>query len=219
MASYIPSKEADLINWGLNYTTLISATPLAYGLTAGDAASLASNFAEFQTAYNLAINPSTRTIATVAAKDEQKAGFLSLARSYAAIIRANQSVTNEQLAALGLTVRDSTPTVVPVPTSVPVINVPLAGPSQQYMTIADQYTPTSKAKPQGVAGMLLFRKTAATPQTNFVGAQAVGLFTKADQLLDTSGLTAGEVATYWGRWYNRKGQLGPLSAPASAVIQ
>lgn len=219
MANYIPSKEADLVNWGENFTDLITATPLAYGLTVLDASTLQSNFDEFKAAYQVAVNPATRTISTIAAKDEEKAGFLSLARAYAAIIRANQAVTNEQRAALGLTVADPTPTPVPIPSSVPVINVPLAGPSVQYMTIVDQYTPTSKAKPAGVAGMALYRKVAATPSGVFLGATLVGLFTRADQLIDTSGLEQGQVATYWGQWYNRKGQLGPISAPASAVIQ
>jgi hypothetical protein len=215
--SYIPSKDADLISWGENYSDLLTADPALYGLTAGDALTVQTQFDEFQAAYNLAVNPSTRTIVTVAAKDEEKAGFLSIARAYAAIIRANQAVSPSDKAALGLSIPDPTPTPVPPPSSVPVLAVPLVGPNQHYMTIADQFTPTSKAKPVGVAGMLLYRVVGTAPAVDPEQADVIGLFTRADQLISTAGVVAGKIVTYWGRWYNRKGQIGDFSSPVSAV--
>ena len=121
---YIPNRDADLVAWGLNYTDRITATPMAYGLQAADALILQTNYDEFVTAYNLAVNPPTRTIVTVAAKDEERAGFVSLARAYANIIQANEGVTPEQIAELGLTVRDTTPTPIPTPTTQPVLALP-----------------------------------------------------------------------------------------------
>lgn len=215
--AYIPSKDADLVNWGNNFATLITADPPRYGLQASDASVIQSNFDEFQTAYGLATDPATRTIVTVAAKDEEKAGFLSLARSYAAIIRANQGVSNDDKVALGLNIPDPTPTPIPAPTSYPVLTIPLAGVGQQYLSVADQFTPTTKAKPFGVAGMLLYRKVGATPAVNMDGAEVIGIVTRADSIISTAGVTAGQITSYAGKWFNRKGELGPLSAITSQV--
>lgn len=215
--SFIPSKDADLINWGANFTDLITASPATYGLLSADALVLQDNFDQFNAAYDLAINPATRTIVTVAAKDEEKAGFLSLARSYAAIIRANVGVSNANKTALGLNIPDPTPTPIPPPSSVPVLAVPLVGPSQQYLSIADQFTPTSKAKPFGVAGMLLYRFVGTAPAVDPTLASVISMETRADRIISTEGILAGKIVTYWGRWYNRKGQLGDFSSPVSCV--
>lgn len=218
MANFIPSKDADRINWGLNFSDLITGDPTRYGLDAGAAALIQTNYDQFAAAYALAIAPETRSIVTVAEKDEQMAGFISIARSYAAIIRANGAVSDADKVALGLIVRDPTPTPVPVPSSTPTIAVPLSGVNQQFMTIRDQFTPDSKAKPSGVAGMALFRTITVAPSVDMSAAVFVGLFTRGDQLVDTTGLDKGKYANYRGCWYNGKGQIGPFGPVVSAVI-
>lgn len=210
--AYIPSKDADLINWGRNYTDLLTADPARYGLQAADALTLHNLFDDFDAAYALAIDPNTRTKVNVALKDGHKADFLSLARAYAAIIRANRGVTDEDKTALGLNIPDPTPTPVPVPTTVPVMSIPLVGQNVHMFTIVDQLTPSKKAKPEGVAGLLLHRKVGATPATVFEDFTVCGLLTRSDELVSTLGVASGQYVTYAGQWYNRKGELGPLSA-------
>lgn len=215
--SYIPTKDADLINWGANFSSLLTADPALYGLLPTDALVIQTNFDEFQTAYTTAIDPSTRTIVTVAAKDEERAGFLSLARAYAAIIRANQGVDPADKAALGLTIPDPTPTPIPPPATPPVLVAPLAGPGQLLLAIADSLTPTQKAKPFGVAGALLYRKTGQTAPTDPAGAEVIMILTRADNIISTSDVIVGNYATYWAKWFNRKGELGPLSAGVTMI--
>lgn len=216
--AYIPSKDAELINWGENYTDLLTADPGKYGLDDADALDLQNYFDAFDSAYALAINPTTRTALAVAVKDGQKVLFLGVARAYAAIIRANQGVTPEDKAALGLAIPDPTPTPVPTPTTSPVIVIPYAAVGIHVMSIVDQLTPTLKAKPFGVAGCLLYRATGAVAPTDFADASLVKIVTRADALIETSGLTAGHFASYWGRWFNRKGELGPVGDRTSYII-
>lgn len=56
--AYIPTKEADLVAWGLNFTNLRTANPALYGVSAGDAALAQGAFDDFQAAYNLVSDPS-----------------------------------------------------------------------------------------------------------------------------------------------------------------
>jgi len=209
---YIPTRDADVDNWANNFQNLLTLDPAKYGLAAADAAIVAGQFTIWHTAYQLAIAPETRTKPAVADKDGEKLTLLQICRDYAAQIRANKGVTDEDKAALGLTIPDPTPTPVPVPSTIPVINVPLAGPGKHAMNITDQLTPDSKAKPAGVAGMLLFRGTSPTGPVAFSACSVHSMQTRSDVLIDTSDVTAGHFVTYYGKWYNRKGQFGGESA-------
>lgn len=214
---YIPTKDADLLNWGRNYSDLITADPVLYGLDAADAAIIQTNFDEFDAAYALAIDPPTRTFITVALKDEQRAGFLGIARGYAAIIRANQGVAPEDKAALGLNIPDPTPTPIPAPSTFPILVVPLAGPGQALLSITDELTPSVKAKPFGVAGALLWRADAAGVIPDFDAARVIRILTRADNIIDTSDVTVGNITRYWAQWFSRKGEFGPIGPSAQIV--
>lgn len=218
--SYIPTKDADLINWGSNFAAVITADPAAYGLLAADALTIQTNFDEFNAAYTVAINPATRTIVTIAAKDEEKAGFLSLARAYAAVIRANAGVSPEAKAAAGLTIPDPTPTPIPVPSTYPLMAAPLQGVGTILMTLVDQATPLIKAKPFGVAGACLYfsKWVGATPPDGD-SKQLLGLITKSDNIIETAPFaTAGEKIRWYAQWYNRKGQLGPIGPVLDTIV-
>lgn len=215
--SYIPSKDADVITWGNNFATLLTADPSLYGIDASLALINQTMYDEFVAAFNLASDPATRTIVTVAQKDEEKAGFLSLARSIAAIIRADQGVSEANKAALGLTIPDPTPTPIPAPTTKPVLSAPLAGQNQVYMTIVDELTPDKKSKPAGVAGCVIFRAEGTAFPLSFADAKFNGIRTRSDNIMDTSDVAGGTLLTYWAQWFNAKGELGPVSSGANTT--
>jgi hypothetical protein len=106
--SYIPSKDAELDAWALNFKTLIAATPTNYGLVAADATAISAAYTSWHTAFLAATNPSTRTKGTVETKNVQKANMLTVVRGYAATIRANKAVSNELKIGIGLHVADTT---------------------------------------------------------------------------------------------------------------
>lgn len=218
--SYIPTRDADLIAWGDNFASVITADPAVYGLLPADALVIQTQFDEFNAAYVIAVNPATRTIVTIAAKDEEKAGFLSIARAYAAIIRANAGVSNDAKAAAGLTIPDPTPTPIPVPSTYPLLAAPLQGIGQILMTITDQATPLIKKKPFGVLGGCLFSQkwTSASPPPDATKT-LFGLITKSDNVIETAGIyAAADKVRFYAQWYNRKGQLGPIGPTLDVII-
>lgn len=207
--AYIPTTDALLINWGRNYSDLLTATPATYGLEAADALIVQTQFDIFDDSYDAAIAPETRTIVTVADKDGEKLTFLRIARLYAAIIRANQGVTDEDKTALGLNIPDLVPTAIPPPTTYPEISVIIAGAGMHQILITDQLTPTLKAKPFGVAGCLLYANSAPTADPVMTDAPLLAVITRADTALDVSSFPVGSHVGYKGQWFNRKGELGP----------
>jgi hypothetical protein len=70
---YIPSRDADFDPFAINFKTLIVATPTNYGLVAADGTAIATAVDSWHTAFLAATNPTTRTTATIATKNTQRA--------------------------------------------------------------------------------------------------------------------------------------------------
>lgn len=218
MASYIPSKDAQLDDWALNFKTLIAATPTNYGLVTADATAITNAYTSWHTAFLAATNPTTRTKATVETKNVQKANLLSVVRGYAATIRANKGVTNELKIGIGLHVPDTSRTPVPPPSTQPVLKIAKIAQGYQDVLAVDEATPLTRARPAGSVGLLVYRFVGAASTSSpsdaafltFVGKPSVQTtFTEADR---------GKTVTYFARWTNARGEVGPWSQGVSAAI-
>ena len=208
--AYIPSQDALILSWAQNFSDLLTADPPRYGLTAPDALIVKTQQDIFAAAYALATSPSTRTEVTVADKDGEKVTLLILVRKYAAIIRANLGVANEDKTALGLNIPDLVKTPVPTPVTYPMISVLFAASGIHQLFIADQNTPDTKAKPYGVSGCLLYQKSGVTAPVDMDDALLTAIITRADTALNVSATPAGHHISYRGAWFNSKGEIGPV---------
>ncbi|MGE3109676.1 MAG: hypothetical protein AB7G11_08330 [Phycisphaerales bacterium] len=216
--SYIPSRDSELDLWVLNFSTLITAAPVTYGLVAADATAISNAYTAWHAAFLAASNPSTRTRATVMAKNEQKATILAVVRGYAATIRANRAVSDELKIGLGLHVRDTQPTPIPPPSTYPMLTVNGMGQGLQRLRAADQNSPARRGRPMGTAGLLLFRAVGTDPVTNPTDAAFLSFVTKAEFQSQFTSVDNGKTATYFARWTNSKGEVGPWSPPVSMPI-
>lgn len=215
---YLPSRDAEISDWGNNFSSLISADPARYGLYGAEAGTLAGLLDAFEQVLQAAVNPSTRTAVTIAQKDGAKVAFISYARSQAMIIKANQGVSDEDKVALGLNLPDPARSPIPRPSTVPLLSVIAATPGEHTVRYADQNTPASRAKPFGVVQLVLFAAVEVASTDDFTKAHFVGAFTKQPLAVAYDAAQAGKVATYWGQWNTRTGLLGPLSAPVAFTI-
>lgn len=216
--SYIPTRDAELESWLANFKTLIAANPTNYGLVAGDATTITNSYNAWHTDFLAATNPTTRTHVTIAAKEAQKILTLDVVRTYAATIRANGAVSDALKLGLGLNVHDTLPTPIPAPSTYPLLSINGAGPLMQDLRAADQTSPTRRAKPHGAAGLLMFRAIGTAAATDPGDAAFLGFVTKAAFTSSFDSADDGKVATYFGRWTNAKGEVGPWSAPVSMRI-
>jgi hypothetical protein len=214
--SYIPTTDSGLDDWSANFATLITGDPGLYGLDALAAAAIQDAYDVYHAAYLLGgsinrvpVNPSTRTPVTVAAKDAAKVAGRTLWRTYAAQIRLNPGVTNEDKIALGLNLPNNSPSNIPAPTSWPIL---------QVMKYQDSTLGFGKAKAPGA----LYAQLVATPSAMVITSpddQPIPfLLTKVPtQIVFDSG-AAGKVAYMWARWVTRRGLVGPWSDGITATI-
>jgi len=217
-ASYIPPTDSGFDLWIVNFSTLATATPTAYGLTAPQAVTLAALVATWEAAYLLATTPSTRTKPSVADKDNARFAAEAEARAMAMIVQAWPLITPVLLADLGLTVRDTTPTPIPAPVTVPLLSI--VGASNLAMTLryADELTPAARRKPFGSTQLQLWRYVGALAATGPEQCGFIGAVTKNPVEVTFLTPDAGLLATFYGRWQTRSGLVGPWSLPVTMSV-
>lgn len=214
--SYIPATDAGFDAWSDNFATLLTADPTAYGEDAPTAAAVQASVDAWAAAYALATDPSTRTSVTVADKDSERVTATAVIRPVALRINANPIVTNMQREALGLTVRKTIPTPVPPPATAPTVAMRSAIPLNVTLSIRDESTPTSKAKPFGVIGAEVFVSVGEVAAVDPAQLTYRGTHTKTPSKIVFGASDQGKIATVATRWVTRSGpsgiaQVGPWS--------
>lgn len=223
---YIPPTSSGIDAFATNFSTLISAAPGMYGVTAGDAVTIAAATAAYHAAYLLGgttdghtpVNPLTRTPITVAAMRSQQASLVGVLRAYASQIRLNPGVSNANKLALGLTLPNTTPSPVPAPTSNPVLSLVQQSHLVVQLIYKDSLAGTSKAKAPGAIQLQLVGGPAATPFVNPDVAPPLEAQTKSPFQLSFGVGAVGQTCNIWGRWVTRKGLVGPWSPMFTTTI-
>jgi len=219
MASdYIPRTDADFQNWVVNFSALITAGPTDYGLTAPEATTLAGLTSTFNDALIAATNGSTRGPMTVAAKDTARANLEAFARNLAMKVQNTSTVSNDQKAALRITIRKTGKTPRPAPTTRPIIAIKTVAALQHILEFSDETTSTSRKKPFGVANLML--SWWITP----VGTTPSGLPTKSlpfssnPVVINFDNADVMKMVSYQACWVTLTGLMGPVSNTAGGAI-
>lgn len=217
---YLPTRQNDLRAWLLNFDGLVYSDPARFGLLEAEAQSLHERIANFISALDLSLAEETRNKGSIAFKEIQKATMLELLRPVAMRIRDDMGVAPEDKVLIGLRLPDA-PSPVPAPATVPVLAINGPEPLVHAVRFHDVNTPETAAKPDGAEGLQLFCATVAPGAAEPAGPEAarfIGLVTSQRYSLSYPSSDAGKTAWYWARWYNRKGQPGPWSAPVSRTV-
>jgi hypothetical protein len=213
---YIPASDSGFSDWLLNFFTLINATPTNYGLIAGDATAIGTVNTNYQAAYLLATNPTTRTAPNVAAKDVARAAAESVCRPYAIQVRNNDAVSDALKVGLGVTVPKLVPTPVPPPITAPSLAFVALAPGVLTYSYTDAATPVGKSKPFGVTSMIIWRLAEKAAPADPDVWQWVAEVTKSPNRLDLLPEWRGKEQTIRAQWATRSGpggqrQFGPWS--------
>lgn len=217
-APYIPTTDAGLDAWANNFADLITADPALYGLTPADALAIQTAVDAWNVSYPLATNPATRTTVTISQKNADKVAMVTICRTYASQVRINPGVANEDKLALGLNLPNNSPSPIPTPPTFPLLDIANAGPLIHVLRYADNTTPDSRRKPDGAVSLELWGVAAEAAVTDPALMQKILSVTKQPTNVTWPNEDLGKVASYIGRWINRKGEAGPWSAPINFVI-
>lgn len=217
-SSFLPSREADLVTWSLNFKTKITAAPTTYGLTAAQATTYGGLHDAFVTAYNAATNDGSNSTANIVTKNLAKKALIANARLLAAIVQKSPGTTNTMRADLGLTVK-SGPSPRPVPPSAPDIDVLSVAGNTVRVRMHDPANPTRRGKPFGVDGISVFTAVGAAAPTTEAGWTFQGSTSKT--VIDVtfpSDTAAGAKVWFTAYYFNQKKQSGPAASPVSTNL-
>ncbi|CAN0458816.1 unnamed protein product, partial [Ectocarpus fasciculatus] len=146
--SYLPLKQADLLEFSQNLFDRLEANPESFGTSAEGIAPFAVAFNAFKAAYALMLNPATKNKVTVADKDEKKAAMIAAIRQLVASLQASPVMTNAKREELRITARGNEPTPIGPPQEMPVLRVEEV--SGRVMDLEVLNLENQKRKPAGV---------------------------------------------------------------------
>lgn len=219
---YIPNADSDFNVFALDFAGKIGTDPTAYGLTSADAAVISAAVVAWEAPYLEAASPSTRTQGAVHQKDQARRAAERIIRGFASRIRVNDDIPVALKAGLGIRpVPRSYARVLP-PQSAPALTVTNIGAARHTLIARDRGSVagegTESRKPNGAIGLLLFRIVADEPARRPDKAEFLGFITRG--IIESLFTTAdrGKTATYFARWTNAKGQMGPWSIPSVVAI-
>jgi hypothetical protein len=215
---FLPTQESHLDNWLANFSAKTTASPASYGLSSGDASLIKVAVDAWHAAYLTAIAPTTRTAPAVAEKRVQKKNVVAVVRGYAGRVRSNSTVSRELQIGLGLKLRSAKGSPVPVPSTQPVLTVRRIDMGSHQMWAADIEAAPRRGKPAWAAGLMVFRAVGEEPTHRPQDAAFLTLVTKTSFVSTFAHADAGKTASYFARWINAKGELGPWSTASIAAI-
>lgn len=214
---YFPRREAELRDWAVNFSAMVSADPGRYALGAEDAVEIADVVATFVDRYVAAADLVLRGRAAVAEKEAAKAGMIDVVRRYAGRVLAAGEVSAADRLNLGLDPGRRAPVPVPVPVTYPVLSLAIPAPLRLAVRVSDSAVPGRRAKPAGVAGCQVFVTTDGSPPADYAAWRFAGLATRGSIELAFASAELLTRARVIGRWQNRKGEAGPWSQVQSVA--
>jgi hypothetical protein len=223
--NYMGTTDAAQVTWLRTFVDALSASPATYFVDPAAAVTLdglvttvEASFATGGTTGRFANNPATYTPVTAALFAADLSAAKATAAPQAQQIRQNLGIDDADKIAAGVRPLNNSRIPIPVPVSIPILNVLFAAPGTHTLEFADSATPASKTKPFGAIHLQLFVN---------IGVAAVMDPLLADYLLSATrnpvfaGFLAGDngkIATYFARWVTRKGGTGDWSAPVAMTI-
>jgi len=215
---FMPTRDLDLEAWAGNFSNRITATPTAYGLTAADATLLASFVADYGARLASAINPATRTVVTISAKDISRSALKARIRTLARFINAHPQTTNPQREELGLCLRGRIVGPTPAPATRPNVSVSVLGGLQSGILLSDELAPARRARPPGVRGAYLWGKIDGPAPAGTRECQFLGTASRTRHVITHPPTAIHKTVWIVAQWVNDRGETGPISLPASASV-
>jgi hypothetical protein len=213
---YIPQSDSRLAIWSENFNEQITAGAAAWGIPYEEVNELRTLVTSFATLQKKADSPA-RTSVIVAEKNAARKALTAKVRELANFRLKNPIITDTDRIAMGLNVRDTTRTTVPVPTSRPELDIYVVDFRRLKVVFHDMGS-KSKAKPSGVNGAVIIYAVLETPPATPDVLNRSVLATRTPHILEFAEEERGKTVYVAICWQNEKGQRGPWSEIESAIV-
>ncbi len=155
------------------------------------------------------------------AKDAARIALEKEVRPISNFVQGYTKTTDADRATIGITVRDTSRTPSPTPTTRPLVSVDPGTRLTHQLRLVDEGSPTRRGKPEGVAGAEVWVKLvdAGTPApTDPAALSFLTLPSRPSVRTEFKVHDGGNTALYMLRWVGPRGAVGPWSDVCSARI-
>ena len=215
---FIPRKEGLFYAWVIMFFTYLLENLQRFGVVEDAIVPLVGLKQDFDVKYVAATTPSTRTAATVLAKNK---ALDTLKRALRVFIKEyltfNHLVTDEDRRNMGLPVHKTGRTPHPTPTTYPLFTVDTSVIRCLTIHFRD-VTSNGRAKPFGVHGVEIRWGYSQDPVVNLEDLPYSAFDTRSPYTLEFSGDKRGHTVWFVLRWESTRGDKGPWSEIVSAIV-
>ncbi|MGD9691056.1 MAG: hypothetical protein AB7K52_15465 [Phycisphaerales bacterium] len=218
---YMPRPDGNFSAWANHYYEAVKKWWDANGFDPTDLKPLETALAEWNADYPAHIKAQAAAEGARQAKDAARAALEKEVRPVTNFVQGYPKTTNADRAEMGITVRDTSPSPAPAPSSRPLALVESGQRLTHQLRLVDESTPTRRARPAGVLGAEVWVKLvdADTPApTDPAALTFLTMTTKPSFRADFKPGEGGKTAVYMARWVNTRGEKGPWSEVTTATV-
>ena len=217
-SNFYSGTDAELATGSTNVVSIITPSPVLYGITSATVVSYTALTTNFNTLYQQVIAPATRTPTLVGSKNNAKTLLKKASANLARIFVATSTVTNEMLQALRMNER-VIPTPRPVPDTSPVVEVTSVVGRLVNVRVHD---PESERRglPFGAKSANIFSFVGPDAPTDPRQYHFEGPTTRANaQIIFPNSVPNGSTIWLSAAWVSARGQIGMASQPIPFTLQ
>jgi hypothetical protein len=217
--NYVPSKGAAFQQWANAFVAYLESSAERINFPADTLKQIKELHTDFTQKYAISEAPATRTKLTVLDKSIARSVLeKAIRQAVREFLSHNHLVTDTDRDGLGIPIRKTTHTPAPVATTIPEYEVDSSIIRILTIHFADQGNKRSKAKPPGQHGAELRWEILDAPPTSIRDLRHSAFNTRTPITLEFDEEYRGKTVYFCICWENTRGEKGPRSAIARAVI-
>lgn len=219
--NYIPRPDGDFSAFSNHYYEAVEKWWNVQGLDLNDLIDLKKALDLWNAQYPAHVAAQQKAEGARQAKDEARAALEKEIRPVTNFVQGYTKTTDADRAEIGITVRDTSKTPSPTPTSAPLVRVESGQRLTHRLRFTDAAAPTRRGKPPGTIGAevwLALTPTGEPAPPPGDSYRFLSVSSRGNLQTDFPSAEAGKTAYYALRWVSTRGEKGPWSEVTSATV-
>jgi hypothetical protein len=216
MKDYIPRKNAELAAWSANFLSKIEAYAEEWYISAEEVERLETAVDDFTLLFKQSDSPSRSPI-IMAQRNAAAKRLIAVIRALVGFKLKNPVITPAQRVSLGLRVHDTRVSAIPPPSTRPEFDI-LVHDVRRLKILFRDMGAARLARPYGTNGAVIAYAVLEAEPPSIEALKASVLATRTPYVMEFAERERGKKLYAALCWQNKKGEKGPWSNIASAII-
>ncbi len=220
-SNYIPRPDGNFAAWANHYYAAVEKWWSVNGFDESELKPLKEALSAWVVAFAAHVKAQAAAEGARQAKDAARAALEKEVRPVTNFVQGYPKTTDADRAEIGITVRDTSKTPSPTPTTRPLVSVEGGSRLTHELRLVDEGSPTRRGKPEGVAGAEVWVKLIDAGQPAPTDPSVLSFLTMTTRPMlrtDFRAADGGKTAVYMLRWVNTRGEKGPWSDVTTATV-